>query len=136
MSLFYKGKRQYKSTSGSVHTGAEITSLTYTASTNVLGKIEFTINGSTKHVTEKAVQDCTNTTSCTLQIQGNNSGTEGSNTISVKLTPSSYNYSNGVKYSDNWNSKTSNIVYDNLIDFYKGYQEQLNNLQNPNNFHQ
>ena len=35
---------------------------------------------------------------------------------------------------DNWNSKTSDIVYDNLIDFYKGYQEQLNNLQNDIDF--
>lgn len=35
---------------------------------------------------------------------------------------------------DNWSSKASDVVYDNLIDFYKGYQEQLNNLQNDIDF--
>lgn len=35
---------------------------------------------------------------------------------------------------DNWSSKASDVVYDNLNDFYKGYQEQLNNLQNDIDF--
>ena len=83
-----------------MHTGAEITSLTYTASTSVSGKIEFTINGSTKYVTENTVQNCSNNTSCTFAIRGNTSGTEGSNTISVKLTPTNTNY----------NDKTVNVT--------------------------
>ena len=35
---------------------------------------------------------------------------------------------------DNWNSKTSEVVFNNFEDFYVGYQEQLNNLQNDINF--
>ena len=41
---------------------------------------------------------------------------------------------NNEELKDNWNSKTSEVVFNNFEDFYVGYQEQLNNLQNDIDF--
>jgi uncharacterized protein YukE len=35
---------------------------------------------------------------------------------------------------DNWNSKTSEVVFTNFEDFYTGFQNQLDNLQNDIDF--
>ena len=41
---------------------------------------------------------------------------------------------NNEALKDNWNSKTSEVVFTNFEDFYVGFQNQLTNLQNDINF--
>ena len=41
---------------------------------------------------------------------------------------------NNEALKDNWNSKTSEVVFTNFEDFYVGFQNQLTNLQNDIDF--
>ena len=41
---------------------------------------------------------------------------------------------NNEELKNNWNSKTSDVVFSNFESFYNGYQEQLNNFQNDIDF--
>ena len=39
-----------------------------------------------------------------------------------------------VELKDNWSSKTSEVVLNNFVDFYKGFKGQINDLNNDINF--
>lgn len=39
-----------------------------------------------------------------------------------------------VELKDNWSSKTSEVVFNNFVDFYKGFKGQINDLNNDINF--
>ena len=39
-----------------------------------------------------------------------------------------------VELKDNWSSKTSEVVFNNFVDFYKGFKGQINDLNNGINF--
>ncbi len=41
---------------------------------------------------------------------------------------------NNSELKDNWKSLTSDVVFNNFEDFYTGYEEELNNLQNDIDF--
>ena len=111
MSLFYKGKREYKSTSGSVKSGTGKTTVYYTVSSDVPGTFTYTVNGSTAYVTTgngsnesiTTNPNCTGSVSKQRYVTGNTSGLEGSNTISNTFTPADC-------AKGNYNSKTVNYT--------------------------
>ena len=39
-----------------------------------------------------------------------------------------------VELKDNWSSKTSEVVFNNFVDYYKGFKGQINDLNNDINF--
>ena len=41
---------------------------------------------------------------------------------------------NNEALKDNWNSKTSEVVFNNFEEFYNGFSNQLNDLQNDINY--